>query len=187
MIRFLKYPWHIYIYIYSFFIFYWFLYYFWVIFFFTDCYKIKNFIYIFTGCTNLQSIFCFFSLPTTDNSILFFFLPKSLTKVWALSNCSMTHSSYELIFIDFKNSLKIIPITNETLFMTKMHHQTKNKKNTKVWNTRSVPSNQRQKQNFPLDTSCRTINSSKTLLGIISRTILQKYIAIIRNKSKLRK
>ena len=39
---------------------------------------------------------------------------------------------------------------------------------------------------FPHDVSCRTVDSSKTHLGIISRTILQKHIAIIRNKSKLR-
>ena len=36
----------------------------------------------------------------------------------------MTHSSDELILIDFKHSLKTIPITNKTLFMTKMYHQT---------------------------------------------------------------
>ena len=40
--------------------------------------------------------------------------------------------------------------------------------------------------NFPPDISCRTINLSKTHLGKLSKTTLQKHITIIRKRSMLR-
>ena len=80
-----------------------------------------------------------------------------------------------------------IPLTvnNETTEILRKQTSLKNKRVPKYEINEAFLTIKDHKTNFPHDISCRTINSFKTHLGKLSKTILQKHITIIRNKSML--
>ena len=86
--------------------------------------------------------------------------------------------------IDNENTINII--NNEAADILRKQTSLKNKRVPKYEINEAFITIKDHKTNFPHDISCRTINSSKTHLGKLSKAILQKHIAIIRKKSMLR-
>ena len=85
--------------------------------------------------------------------------------------------------IDNENTIN--DINNEAAQILSKQMSLKNKKVPKYEVNEAFLSIKDHKANFPHDINCRIINSSKTHLGKLSRTILQKHITTIRKKSML--